>query len=884
MEQSIEISLDFHAKTIPAILAYFHSDKEKGLSQEGFENNKKIFGDNTIPEGKSINWLWLFLKQWNNPVVYLLLLAVVFSFFLREYLNALSVLVVLLFNTLIGFIMEMQAERSMRALKKLSVTNVHVVRDGKFQMVNCETLVPGDVIHLEAGDVISADARIIEANGLQVNESVLTGESIPVAKNNNLLSVKTRICDQVNMLFKGTHITQGNTIAVVVKSGKETVIGQIADAVKSAETPRTPLEQRMQQLSRKLVLFSLVLLVLVFIPAFLRGLPILQLVEISIAMAIAAIPEGLPVVVTITLAHGVLKMAKNNVVIRKLSAVESLGVTDLICVDKTGTLTENKLKVQRVVTKDCDWTSTSSLPQNKLFEKMVDIAVLCNNAELITDHSLKVLSHDPLEEALIHFAISINYDVITLRKKYKRLSEIPFNSQTRMMSTRHQYNNLFFVFFKGSVDALLSVSTHSVNENNQVILIDETQRVCWRVRETEMAATGLRVIAAAYSVSDSETTSTSVVFLGLYGFLDPPIITVADSIYSCQKAGIEVAMLTGDHPATAKNIAQRLGLMRENTEVILGDDLEKIKSDEGLRKRILSCRVFARVDPSQKLELVRIFQEKGRVVAMTGDGVNDGPALTQADIGIAMGQRGTQVAQEASAMVLKDDSFQSIVLAVRQGRIIFQNIRMFLVYLMSCNLSEIITVSSVTLLFPGSALIPIQILFMNLITDVFPALALGFSQGNQEMETRKPKLGKKEFLDKIAWIEISCFAIALSICTLLSGFFHIFFQNKLSDDFSSSSNSVIFCTLVFSQLLHVLNMSQGSPKFFPAEITGNRFIWLALIFCFFIVALFTSLPVLRFVLGLTTMDWKSWTVVLICSLLILPLGFIFKKIIHDFQK
>ena len=884
MEQSIEISRDFHAKTTPAILAYFHSDKEKGLSQEEFENNKKIFGDNTIPEGKSINWLWLFLKQWNNPVVYLLLLAVVFSFFLREYLNALSVLVVLLFNTLIGFIMEMQAERSMRALKKLSVTNVHVVRDGKFQMVNCETLVPGDVIHLEAGDVISADARIIEANGLQVNESVLTGESVPVAKNNNLLSVKTRICDQINMLFKGTHITQGNTIAVVVKSGKETVMGQIADLVKSAETPRTPLEQRMQQLSRKLVLFSLVLLVLVFIPAFLRGLPILQLLEISIAMAIAAIPEGLPVVVTITLAHGVLKMAKNNVVIRKLSAVESLGVTDLICVDKTGTLTENKLKVERVVTKDCDWTSTSSLPQNKLFEKMVEIAVLCNNAELITDHSLKVLSHDPLEEALIHFAISINCDVITLRKKYKRLSENPFNAQTRMMSTRHQYNNLFFVFFKGSVDALLSVSTHYLNENNQVIFMDETQRVYWRSRETEMAATGLRVIAAAYSVSDSETAFTSVLFLGLYGFLDPPIITVADSIYSCQKAGIEVAMLTGDHPATAKNIAQRLGLMRENTEVILGDDLEKIKSDEGLRARILSCRVFARVDPSQKLELVRIFQEKGRVVAMTGDGVNDGPALTQADIGIAMGQRGTQVAQEASAMVLKDDSFQSIVLAVRQGRIIFQNIRMFLVYLMSCNLSEIITVSSVTLLFPGSALIPIQILFMNLITDVFPALALGFSQGNQEMEIRKRNIGKKEFLDKIAWIEISCFALSLSLCAVLSGFFHLFFQNKLSDDFSSSSNSVIFHTLVFSQLLHVLNMSEGSPKFFPAEITGNRFIWLALIFCFFLVALFTSVSVLRVILGLTTMDLMSWMVVLICSLLILPLGFTFKKIIYYFQK
>jgi P-type Ca2+ transporter type 2C len=859
-------SKTLYATELSELILDFHSDPVKGLTDAGVAKSRSIYGLNTIEANKKISRVSLFLKQLKGPVVYLLVAAVLISLFIGENLNATAIFIVLLINSLIGFFISLQAERSMDALKKMAHSYTQVIRNGEMIKIDAQQLVPGDLISLEAGDSAPADARIIQGNSVQVNESVLTGESIPVEKTVSVLNADVPVAEQCNMLFKGTFVTRGNCRAIVVAVGKQTELGKISEWIKSTSPLPTPLELKIEKFTRKLVLLTLILIVILFFVGLFNGESFVTMLETSISLGIAAIPEGLPVVVTIALAYGMLKMAEKNVIVRKLSAVETLGNTNVIGVDKTGTLTENKLSVDQIVTGTIEWKIGSELPlKDEAIQRLIQISIFCSNAKFI---NRKVEANDPLETALLNFVMYAGVNVQQENLVWKRIAEEPFTPQTKMMVTRYLFGKSQWTFYKGSLEALLPKCKWSINEFNQYVQLNEQLRQFWLVRELELASKGLRVIAGAFC--NEEKAKGEIVLVGLWGLIDPPIPQCIDAIKECKQAGINVVMLTGDHPATAKNIAQRLNIISSEENVLTGKDImnNNLNSPEFLA-RVVNCKVFARVDPSQKLQLIEIFQREGKVVAMTGDGVNDAPALTKADIGIAMGKRGSQVAQEAASLILKDDAFTSIVFAVRQGRVIFSNIRKFLIYLVSCNLTEIIVVAMLTIINPDVVLLPLQILFMNIVTDVFPALALGFSPPSQNVMTRVYRINPSHLVERGTWIKIAVYACILSFCIILE-YYLVIYSGFITNEIPATHlNSLLFMSMIFIQLMHVFNMHEAGIVFFKSEIIKNKFVWIALSICCITVFFMFLIPLFREALHIAYLEFKEWCLVGFTAILML---------------
>lgn len=865
---SIKLNIIPFSIEVDDVLNHLQSDAVKGLSHAEAKNRLTSFGANKISAEKNKSAWIIFFSQFKSPIVWLLIVAAGLSFYFQEWLDGIAILIVILINAIIGFYMEFQAERSMNALKKLSAVPGKVLRNGQIQEINSEEIVPGDIVYFEAGDMIPADGRIIKSFQVQIDESALTGESLPVEKSVNAIPIDTTLAERCNMGYKGTFSTKGNGYMIVTSTGMNTELGKIASMVHSADQSSTPLEKKLQDFSKKLIWITVGLVVIIFIAGLLDGQKFIEMLETSIALAVAAIPEGLPIVATMALAQGMLKMAKFNVIVKKLSAVETLGGTNVICTDKTGTLTQNKIEVSTIVTAA---NNTESL------ELINRIAVLCNTAELQKSNGEVKEIGDPLETGLLKFAVKNSIDIEKYRREFQKIKEEPFSSETKIMSTLHLNSEERTIYSKGASEELLKRCSH-ILDSNGIVELNNENRNHWIKKAEELAFSGLRVIAGAFKPKASETQdlSQNLVFVGLYGMIDPPRAEVFDAIKECKTAGIKIVMITGDHPATAKNIALKLGIANnEEFKVMIGKemhDFDLLTNEE--KNNWIETSVFARVSPKQKLDLVTVFQERKNIVGMTGDGVNDAPALKKADIGIAMGLRGTQVSQEVADMVLKDDSFSSIVIAIKQGRIIFENIRKFVVFLLSCNLSELLVIATASVLNLHFQLFPLQILFINLITDVLPALALGITEGSDAVMNRPPRNINEPIIDKKKWISIFFYSFIIGAVSIGAVFFSHLTVHKTELWNPQLCNNILFFTLVFSQLLHVLNMSDGT-SFFRSEVMKSKYVWGAIVTSIIILLGLYAIEPVRTVLSIYMMSVSDWLIISgasILSLVIIQIG------------
>lgn len=880
-------SVEPYTFSVEEVLLEFQTDPITGISQSEVENRTKEFGPNVYEAKKQKSVLLMFFLQFKSPIVYLLLFAAAVTLYFQHFIEAIAILVVVLINALIGFFMELQARNSMKALKEMDVTLSKVIRDKKIQEIPSEKIVPGDIILLEAGDIIPGDARLIESNELQCDESSLTGESLPTEKNTEKLLKETATGDRFNMVFKGAYVTNGNGKAVVTGTGKHTQLGIITTLVESSEEQETPLDIQIQILSKKLIWITLALTSVFAITGFIQGKSWLLILETSIALAVAAFPEGLPIVATVALSYGMLLMAKRNAIVKKLSAVETLGSTNVILTDKTGTLTENKIYVDtisfqeetvKVSNKDnvLSFENGDIYKSKEAFHKLRLVGALCNNAYTKGENGETELMGDPIEIALLHLANSSGTSSDELKAQFERIDETPFSSETKMMGTLHKSKEGYFVAAKGSGEHLLKKCS-KVQANSTITELSDEKRKKILSEVEKLAADGLRVLGFAFREENDinkEDYLNSLVFVGMIGFLDPPRMDIKEAMLLCRKAGIKIVMITGDHPLTALNIAKKVGLVDESEQsVITGADIPPMESlsDEWNRK-ILSTAVFARTTPKQKLEIVSVYQQAGNIVAMTGDGINDAPALKKSDIGIAMGIRGTQVAKETASIVLKDDSFISIERAVAHGRAIFDNIRKFVVYLVSCNLSEILIVTALGFIAPASTLLPLQILFLNMVTDVFPALALGLSKGDKAVMERPPRDPGSFIVSKKDWIAVYVYSILITLAVIVA---IIYCKQTISAD-HNIVNNVAFLTLAFAQIFHVFNMSSKRSHMLVNEITKNKFVWIAVIICISLLLLVYALPQMRLVLGLERLSVDLWLVSILFGLIPLVLVQLYK--------
>ena len=871
-----------HTLSVEEILLELQTDSAIGISQTEAEKRAKEFGPNLYQVQKQKSILLMMLLQFKSPIVYLLLFAVAVTLYFQNFIEAIAILVVILVNALIGFLMELQARNSMNALREMEEIHSNVLRDGKIQEIPSENIVPGDIILLEAGNVIPGDAHLIESNQLQCDESSLTGESLPTEKNIEKLVKETALGDQTNMVFKGTSITNGNGKAVITGISQHTQLGTITSLVENSEEKETPLDKKIRILSKKLIWVTLGMTIIFAITGLSQGKDWVLILETSIALAVAAFPEGLPIVATVALASGMLLMAKRNAIVKKLSAVETLGSTTVILTDKTGTLTENKIYVDtfsfpeetvKVAIKDnvLSFVKGNIEKSEEAFQKLRLIGALCNNAIPTNSDDKADITGDPVEIALVNLANASGASVEELKAQYERIGEIPFSSDTKIMGTLHKGTDGNFVAAKGSVEHLLEkCSKLQVGTIIKDLGAEERKNIL--AESEKMAADGLRVLAFAFREDakiNTEDYLNSLIYIAMIAFIDPPRLDIKEAMLTCRNAGIKIVMITGDHPLTALNIAKKVGLVDENEQkAITGMDIPDMESiSDEWNEKILNTSVFARTTPKQKLEIVAIYQKAGNIVAMTGDGVNDAPALKKSDIGIAMGLRGTQVAKETASIVLKDDSFVSIAQAISHGREIFQNIQKFVIYLVSCNLSEIFIVTTLGFIAPASTLLPLQILFLNMVTDIFPALALGIGKGDNTVMERPPRDPKQLIVSNRDWITISLYAIAMTLAVIVAV---IYCKYALSTN-SKIANNVAFITLAFAQLFHVFNMSSLNSNLLVNDITKNKFVWIALSICIFLLALAYAIPQMRLVLGLEILSADVWLVSILAGLIPLVL-------------
>lgn len=849
-----------HTNTIAQLAAELKSNLQAGLSGIEAQDRLAASGPNLISVECRRKPIAIFLAQFANPMVYLLGFAALMSLWFEEYLDAAAIFLVILINVFIGLWMELQAEQSMNALRKLSTVSAKVIRDGSLLEIPSEEVVPGDVMFFEAGDMVTADARLLDATMLTANESSLTGESMPVEKKVCNLPVDTPLADRTNMLFKGTFISNGNGKALALATGMQTELGKIAHLVTAAQKTAVPLEKKMQAFSQRFIYISLVLVVLIFAVGLLTHSDSIELFKTAIALAVAAIPEGMPVVATLALAQGMLKMAKHKVIVKKLAAVETLGGTTVICTDKTGTLTENKIELAKVLPVEENSQKNSEL--------LMHIAVLCNNASVEARNDSWHEVGDPLETGLLKYALKHECCKQKLEQNFARIHEVPFTSETKVMATLHETGDGLIVLAKGAAEQILDLSSY-IQQDGRLIPVTKEMVLHWKDKAAELSSSGMKVLAGAWKNAGSKEDNLleELVFAGLFCFVDPIAAGIPEAVKSAREAGIKVIMITGDHPATAQNIAAQLQISSHNDKPLTGSEMmEFSKLTENEKKKWINTTVFARVTPAQKLDLVTVLQEHGHIVGMTGDGVNDAPALKKADIGIAMGRRGTQVAQEAADMILTDDDFSSIVYAIRQGRTIFNNIRKFVVYLLSCNMSELFVIAVVALAGFNFQLVPIQILFINLVTDVLPALALGVGKGHAGMMKQEPAAPDAPLLNTGQWRSVWIYSAVISVCTLapvLISYFTLSPEKQLSPELY---NNLLFFTIILSQLLHVFNMGSAKMPFFGSEIFRNKYVWYALFASVALIALLFLIPPARQVLRFSQLSFAEWGMILSAAL------------------
>jgi len=860
-------------ESIDRLIEALDVSPEEGLDAREVAERLRAHGPNLLQRPSRTAWWEVLGRQFRSLIVLLLAGAAGVSFAFGDWLEGAAIALVIVINAAIGLITELRAVRSMEALQRLALVKAKVRRDGAVTEIPAEGVVPGDVVVLEAGDLIPADLRLLTASKLQADESALTGESLPVSKRAADLPEETELADRTNMLFKGTTLTRGSGEGVVIATGMTTELGRISSLIETAEEEATPLERRLDRLGRMLLWATILIAAAIAALGIAAGKDLLLMIETSIALAVAAIPEGLPIVATLALARGMWRMAQRNAVIRRLSAVETLGAASVICTDKTGTLTENRMALARIATSAGvielseggfrNDHGSVHLDDAPLVRKALEVGVLCNNAEI---GGAAGGVGDPLEVALLDAGARAGIDPAHLRDRFPEVREEAFDSETKRMATfQTTPDGDTLVTVKGAPEAVLSACAYVLDEGGTTPL-DEAKRKQWSEGSKAMAAEGLRVLGLACKTVESADAPAyrDLSLVGWVALADPPRSDVREAIERCRAAGIDVVMVTGDQPATARSVAAAVGLAGdEEPEAVRGSALDRVSElVEEERSSLLRTRIFARVSPEQKLDLISLFQEAGRVVAMTGDGVNDAPALKKADIGVAMGLRGTQVAQEAADMVLKDDAFGTIVEAVAQGRAIFDNIRKFVLYLLSCNVSEILAVAIASFAGLPLPLLPLQILFLNLVTDVFPALALGAGEGGPGIMRRPPRPSGEPIVTARQWISIGGYGGLIAATVLVALLLAIRWLGLTG----AQGTTTAFLTLAFAQLWHVFNMRDPGAGLLRNDVTRNPYVWGALALCSGLLLAAVYVPGLSTVLKTVDPGVRGWAVVVVGSL------------------
>ncbi|PVB63294.1 cation-transporting P-type ATPase [Labrenzia sp. 011] len=835
----------------------------QGLTEAEAIRRRRVHGPNRLREHKTRSTLLILAHQFTGIIVWMLAAAAVLSFVLGDVADSIAIVIVLLLNGAIGFFTELRAARSMEALMRITEVRTRVRRNGQVQEINAHELVPGDIVVLEAGDVVTADLRLVNVSNLFCDESLLTGESAPVVKQTESIDPDTAVAERTNMAFSGTAVTQGLGEGIVVATGMATQLGHISALAEEADADASPLEQRLDKLGQKLVWLTLGLATLTSLAGILWGNSVAEMIKTGVALAVAAIPEGLPVVATLCLARGMWRMAARNAIVTQLSSVETLGATTLILTDKTGTLTENRMSVvsylldghdvevaregEEVPFRLADSGDDTAGPDT--LDWALKVGVLCNTAEPdLQDGSARI--GDPMEIALLAVAARAELTRTSLAAQFRPLRQYAFDPVRKMMATVFSCNGDILYAVKGAPESVLEVS-RSVLADGGPREMSAQDLAQWRARSDLAAGRGLRVLALAMktAATEGEDPYEGLTLVALVCFLDPLREDIPAAIRASQHAGVRVVMMTGDHADTAAKIAEEAGLGAGPLKVLTGRELAGIDpetADAETRESVLQTDVFARVAPDTKLKLVSLFQDQGHVVAMTGDGVNDAPALKKADIGIAMGLRGTQVAREASDIVLKDDAFATIIAAMRQGRTIFENIRKFVVYLMSCNVSEILIVGIAVGVGLPAPLLPLQILFLNLVTDVFPAFALGLGRGDDETMSEPPRDPSEPIIDRTRWILIGLLGGAITLATLAAFTLALFYFDLGTE----SAVVVAFLTLALGQLWNVFNVRRPSLSIVRNDVSRNPYVWGALALCLGLLGIAMGHPALADVLGL----------------------------------
>ena len=860
------------------VLRKLSTDEKQGLTEKEVQERQAKYGKNKLQEKKKESFIVKFIKQFNDFMIIILIIASIISAVVskmqgeNDYVDSIIIIGIVVFNALMGVIQEAKAEKSIEALKQMTPQLAKTIRNGKTVEVNAEELVKGDIIILDAGNFVPADCRILESHNLKIEESSLTGETQGAEKDADVICSKNApLGDMKNMTFMASITVNGHGKAVVTDTGMSTKVGQIANMIIEDEAPQTPLQKKLGEVGKILGLACLAICVIIFVMGLIKHIEPVEMFMTSVGLAVAAIPEGLPAIVTIMLSIGVTKMAKKNSIIRKLPAVETLGSSSVICSDKTGTLTQNKMKVVDVRS------------QNKKF--IIELATLCTDCDINVESGVPQVSGEPTEKAIVEECINMGTVKDKLENFMPRINEIPFDSNRKMMTTIHKIGNKYRIITKGAPDVLLQKCTKQVDlitemQNQYNIKIKSLENLKIQSDNRQMAQKALRVIAVAYkdldtlpSKIDSQNIENNLTFVGLIGMIDPPREGVKEAVQVCKNSGIKTVMITGDHLETAKAIAKDLGILEHKDMAITGQELDKMSQNQ-LEKKIRDYSVFARVTPEHKVRIVKAWQKNGAVVAMTGDGVNDSPALKNADIGIAMGKNGTDVAKNAADIILTDDNFVTIVEAVKQGRNIYDNIKKAIHFLIATNIGEIVTIFMGLVLGLKSPLLAIQLLWINLVTDSLPAIALGLEKPEKDIMQRKPVDSKKGIFADGLWNKIIVEGIMIGVLTLVA--FSI--GNKYYG--LEAGRTMAFLSIGFLELIHSFNV-KNEKSIFEAGLFENKYLVGSFVLGIFIQAIVVVVPTFANVFEVVPLNLTQWIITVAISILPVPVIELQKKL--DFK-
>lgn len=884
--------LKWHQKGVDETLKEFDIQVDHGLSQNDIPQLQEKYGLNELIEKKKTSLLEMFVEQFKDYTIMILIVASILSFFVGEPVDAIVIISIVIINAFIGVFQEYRASQALEALKKMASPSAHVIRDGELSIVASRELVPGDVVLLKTGDYVPADVRIVETVNLQIDEAPLTGESVAVDKEvKQIAEEQLGLGDQKNLGFMSTLITYGHGKGVVISTGMSTVIGKIAEMIQEEEEEETPLQQKLNQLGKFLGNLTLGVCVVVFLLGVFRGEPLLVMLMTAVSLAVAAIPEGLPAIVTIVLALGMQRMVKHNALMKKLHAVETLGSTSVICSDKTGTLTQNQMTIVEMYILDTEikvsgegYTpeGTISIGDQAIdakkepgLQRLFEVQANCNDSLLEEKEGQWITIGDPTEGAMRVVAEKAGYNQSYV-KENPRLQEIPFDSARKLMSTFHKVDEEFISYTKGAPDVLLKRCSSVLLRDGSVVPLSDEYRQKILEQNTKLAQKALRVLGGAFKAikgipekPSTENDEMELIFVGLMGMIDPPRPEVADSIKICKKAGIRVVMITGDYRDTASAIAKSIGIIESDNQVMNGVEIDGL-SDEELAETIKNVNVFARVSPEHKVRIVQAVKDNREIVAMTGDGVNDAPALKRANIGIAMGITGTDVTKETADMILTDDNFSSIVEAVEEGRVIYSNIRKFVFFLLSCNVGEVAIVFIAMLLKWPIPLLPIHLLWINLVTDAFPALALGTEQKEPALMDEKPRDPDEPIINRSM---ITNILVQSGVMTVVVLFSYYYAMQRYDLD---TARTYAFATMITSELLRAYGARSIKYTVFKIGVFTNKFMNLATVVSFglFIIVLVT--PVLREIFRVTKLNGGDWLTVFALGALTLIVGEVMK--------